>query len=154
VIGGSEAAKTPVAMTFDQVADLSIDSAMPIRSITVAEWLNPTPSPSGITAPWVGSLAITGRGGASGDFEGYLQLTSTAAKQNLVGGFALRIDSNRKILDNLSAIGWYRLPLDYLERWTDQVERVSTTQVRDAFQRKVRPEGLITVVVGAGEARP
>lgn len=83
VIGGSEAAKTPVAMTFDQVADLSIDSAMPIRSITVAEWLNPTPSPSGITAPWVGSLAITGRGGASGDFEGYLQLTSTAAKQNL-----------------------------------------------------------------------
>jgi hypothetical protein len=31
----------------------------------------------------VGSLAITGRGGASGDFEGYLQLTSTTARQNL-----------------------------------------------------------------------
>ena len=77
-----------------------------------------------------------------------------AAKQNLVGGFALRIDSNRKILDNLATIGWYRLPLDYLERWTDQVEKVSVAQVRDAFRRAVRPESLVTVIVGAGDAKP
>jgi zinc protease len=77
-----------------------------------------------------------------------------AARQNLVGGFALRIDTNRKILDNLSNIGWYRLPLDYLERWTDRVEAVSAAQVRDAFQRKIRPDRLVTVVVGDGGARP
>ncbi|MFO0457905.1 MAG: M16 family metallopeptidase [Burkholderiales bacterium] len=75
-----------------------------------------------------------------------------AAKQNLVGGFALRIDSNRKILDNLANIGWYRLPLDYLERWTDRVEAVTTEQVRDAFRKAVRPDRLVTVVVGAGDA--
>ncbi len=75
-----------------------------------------------------------------------------AAKQNLVGGFALRIDSNRKILDNLANIGWYGLPLDYLERWTDRVEAVTVAQVRDAFRRAVRPEQLVTVVVGAGDA--
>ena len=75
-----------------------------------------------------------------------------AAKQNLVGGFALRIDSNRKILDNLANIGWYRLPLDHLERWTERVEAVSVAQVRDAFRRVVRPERLVTVVVGAGDA--
>jgi zinc protease len=86
--------------------------------------------------------------------EGPTDAELTAAKQNLVGGFALRIDSNRKILDNLAAIGWYRLPLDYLERWTDNVERVSAAQVREAFQRKVRPDQLVTVVVGAGETRP
>ena len=74
-----------------------------------------------------------------------------AAKQNLVGGFALRIDSNRKILDNLSTIGWYRLPLDYLERWTDRVEAVTVVQVRDAFRRRIDPDRLVTVVVGAGE---
>lgn len=74
-----------------------------------------------------------------------------AAKQNLIGGFPLRIDSNRKILDNLAAIGFYRLPLDYLERWTDNVQQVTAAQVRDAFQRKVRPDGLVTVVVGSGE---
>ena len=78
-----------------------------------------------------------------------------AAKANLVGGFALRIDSNRKILDNLSNIGWYRLPLDYLERWTDRVEAVTTTQIREAFARKVKPAQLVTVVVGdGGGAKP
>lgn len=74
-----------------------------------------------------------------------------AARLNLVGGFALRIDSNRKILDHLAAIGWYGLPLDYLERWTERVEAVTAGQVRDAFRRAVRPEGLVTVVVGAGD---
>lgn len=88
-IGGSEAAKTPVTMTFHQVADLHVDSATPIQSVTAAEWLNPTGAPSGITAPWVGSLKIVGRRAApgvtalTGDFKGDLQLTSTAAKLDL-----------------------------------------------------------------------
>jgi zinc protease len=86
--------------------------------------------------------------------EGPTEAELLAAKQNLVGGFALRIDSNRKILDNLANIGWYRLPLDYLERWTEQVERVTTAQVRDAFQRKIQPDRLVTVVVGAPDGRP
>ena len=43
------------------------------------------------------------------------------AKQNLVGGFPLRIDSNRKIHDYLAVIGFYRLPLDYLDRFPDRV---------------------------------
>jgi zinc protease len=72
-----------------------------------------------------------------------------SAKQGLIGGFPLRIDSNRKILENLAVIGWYRLPLDYLERWSDEVGRVTAEQVRDAFGRKVVPERMVTVVVGA-----
>ena len=78
-----------------------------------------------------------------------------AAQQNLVGGFALRIDSNRKILDNLAGIGWYRLPIDELEQWTRRVEAVTAAQIREAFARKIHPDRLVTVVVGAGgEARP
>lgn len=72
-----------------------------------------------------------------------------AAKSNLIGGFALRIDSNRKILENLAVIGFYRLPLDYLDRWTDRIDAVTLAQVRDAFTRRVRPETMATVVVGA-----
>ena len=34
----------------------------------------------------------------------------------IVGGFPLRIDSNKKIHDYLALIGFYNLPLDYLER--------------------------------------
>jgi zinc protease len=84
--------------------------------------------------------------------DGPTEAELVAAKQNLVGGFALRIDSNRKILDNLATIGWYRLPLDWLERWTDRVESVTAAQVRDAFRRRVRPDAMVTVVVGAGDA--
>lgn len=73
-----------------------------------------------------------------------------AAKSNLVGGFALRIDSNRKILDNLATIGFYRLPLDYLDRYTERVEAVTVAQVREAFARRLRIDSLVTVVVGAG----
>src|SRR6185503_17905776 len=47
------------------------------------------------------------------------------AKQNIVGGFPLRIDSNRKILDYLAVIGFYRLPLDYLEQFPIQVQAVT-----------------------------
>jgi zinc protease len=73
-----------------------------------------------------------------------------AAKDNLVGGFPLRIDSNRKILDNLANIGWYRLPLDYLDTWTRSVQKVGVADIRAAFSRHVQPARLSTVVVGAG----
>lgn len=86
--------------------------------------------------------------------EGPTEAELTAAKQNLVGGFALRIDSNGKILGNLALIGWYGLPLDYLDRWTEQVERVTSAQVRQAFARRIDPKQLVTVIVGAGEAAP
>ncbi|MFN0160836.1 MAG: M16 family metallopeptidase [Burkholderiales bacterium] len=76
-----------------------------------------------------------------------------AAKDNLVGGFALRIDNNRKILDNLGIIGFYGLPADYLDRWSDNVSRVSAADIRAAFARKVNPDAFATVVVGAPEAK-
>ena len=85
--------------------------------------------------------------------DGPTQAELDAAKSNLVGGFPLRIDSNRKILDYLIAIGMYRLPLDYLERWPERVQQVTVQQVRDAFERIVRPEFLSTVVVGAAAAQ-
>lgn len=75
----------------------------------------------------------------------------TAAKDNLVGGFPLRIDNNRKILDNLAVIGFYNLPLDYLDTWTANVARVTVADIRAAFRRKVDVNKLATVVVGAAK---
>ncbi|WP_293778177.1 pitrilysin family protein [uncultured Oxalicibacterium sp.] len=72
-----------------------------------------------------------------------------AAKDNLVGGFALRIDSNKKLLENIAMIGFYGLPLDYLDTWTANVERVTAEQIRDAFNRKLQTSHFTTVVVGA-----
>jgi zinc protease len=74
-----------------------------------------------------------------------------AAKSNLVGGFALRIDSNRKLLDNLSNIAWNNLALDYLDSWTRQVQRVTAADIQQAFARTLQPQRMVTVVVGASE---
>jgi len=76
-----------------------------------------------------------------------------AAKDNLVGGFALRIDSNRKLLDNVANIAWNQLPLDYLDSWTQQVEKVSAADIKAAFARKLQPEKMVTVVLGAADAQ-
>lgn len=74
-----------------------------------------------------------------------------AAKQNIILGFPLRIDSNGKILDYLSLIGFYGLPLSYLEDFPQQVERVTAGQIRDAFRRRIDPDAMATVIVGAPE---
>lgn len=72
-----------------------------------------------------------------------------AAKDFLVNGFALRIDSNRKLLDNVANIAWHGLPLNYLDTWTQQVQRLSVADIRRAFARVLQPERMATVVVGA-----
>lgn len=71
------------------------------------------------------------------------------ARDNLTGGFPLRIDSNRKILDYLSMIGFYRLPLDYLDTWVAKVDAVRVQDVKDAFARRIRPDAMTSVVVGS-----
>lgn len=75
------------------------------------------------------------------------------AKQNIIGGFPMRIDSNRKIQDYLALIGFYDLPIDYLETFVANIERVTAADIRAAFSRKVDPERLVTVVVGADHDR-
>jgi zinc protease len=71
-----------------------------------------------------------------------------AAKDNLIGGFPLRIDNNRKILDNIAVIGFYNLPLDYLDTWTMNVAKVTAADIKAAFNRKIALDRLATVVVG------
>jgi zinc protease len=70
------------------------------------------------------------------------------AKHNLTGGFPLRIDSNKKILDYLSIIGFYGLPLSFLDDYSGHVEAVTLEQVKDAFRRRLSPDNMLTVVVG------
>lgn len=72
------------------------------------------------------------------------------AKSNLIGGFPLRIDTNRKIHEYLAVIGFYRLPLTYLDDFVSNIERVSAADVRAAFRRHVHPDRLVTVMVGGG----
>jgi zinc protease len=81
---------------------------------------------------------------AQGPTEAELQ----AAKDNLIGGFALRLDSNRKLLDNVANIAWNDLPLDYLDTWTQHVEKLTVADIRAAFARTLQPERMVTIVLG------
>jgi len=70
------------------------------------------------------------------------------AKQGITGMFPLRIKSNRNILAYLSIIGFYQLPLDYLQTFNKNVEAVTDEMIKDAFKRKLHLDKLVTVTVG------
>ena len=60
-----------------------------------------------------------------------------AAKANIIGGFPMRIDSNSKILDYLAVIGFYKLPLNYLDEYNKKVASVTTAQIKEAFKKTI-----------------
>ncbi|MCG5534622.1 M16 family metallopeptidase [Ectothiorhodospira mobilis] len=82
--------------------------------------------------------------------EGLDEAQLKASQRNIVGGFPLRLDSNAGILDHVAMIGFYGLPLDYLETFTRKVEALTPEQVNGAFARRLHPERMVTVIVGGG----
>jgi zinc protease len=79
---------------------------------------------------------------------GVTQSQLKAAKANLIGGFPMRIDSNKKILDYLAVIGFYKLPMDYLDTYNANIAKVTAAQIKEAFNRRVKPEDFVTIIVG------
>lgn len=73
-----------------------------------------------------------------------------AAKSHITGGFALRIDTSKKIAGYLTVIGFYNLPLTYLDDFPARIESLTVKDVQDAFQRRIKSRQLTTVVVGGG----
>ena len=74
----------------------------------------------------------------------------TAAKKNLTGGFVLRFDNNRKLLNYVAMIAFYQLPLDYLDIFQDKVSLVTLDQIKSAFQRRVNT-GLLQIISVGGQ---
>ncbi len=81
--------------------------------------------------------------------EGPSQKELVAAKQNLVGGFPLRLDSNAKILDYLSMMAFYKLPINYIDNYINEINKVTIDQIKTAFKNKIDPNKLTTIIVGS-----
>lgn len=81
--------------------------------------------------------------------EGPTEEEMAQAKANITGSFPLRFDSNAKLLGYLNLIGVYNLPEDYLEAYPKAVAKLTAADVKAAWQKRVRPEDLNIVVVGA-----
>lgn len=73
------------------------------------------------------------------------------AKDNIIGGFALKTASNADILTYLSIIGFYNLPLDFLSSFTDKIKHISAQDVQHSFKRLINIDKLLTLSVGANQ---
>ncbi len=67
---------------------------------------------------------------------------------NITGSFPLKMDGNGKLLGYIAMIGFYDLPIDYLDHFIDNVKSVDVKKINDALTRRIHPERMVTVVVG------
>lgn len=70
------------------------------------------------------------------------------SKRQIMGEFPLSTASNSAIVSQLGMIGFYNLPLNHLQLFLDQVEKLTVEDVRSAFQRHLSKEQRLTVTVG------
>ncbi|MDD1606122.1 MAG: insulinase family protein, partial [Methylococcaceae bacterium] len=80
--------------------------------------------------------------------QGPTEAELTAAKKNIIGGFAMRFDTNKKLANYVGMIGFYEMPLDYLDTFQQKVEETTLASITDAFKRRVNLNALQTVTVG------
>jgi zinc protease len=71
-----------------------------------------------------------------------------ASKDNVLGGFALKIDSNKEQVEYWAMIGFYDLPLTYLHDFQNQIRRVSVSDIRKALARRIQTDRLVSVRLG------
>jgi zinc protease len=70
------------------------------------------------------------------------------AKAAIVGSFPLAVASNASIAGYLGMIGFYELPLDYLDLYLQKIQKVGREDIKRAFQKHIDPQKLLIVTVG------
>lgn len=70
------------------------------------------------------------------------------AKRELAGSFPLSTASNAAIVGQLGSMGFYDLPLSYLEDFMRDVQALDVAQVKTAMARHLDPEALVIVTAG------
>jgi zinc protease len=80
--------------------------------------------------------------------DGPSQAQLEQARANILGSFALSTADNSDIIGQLGAIGFYDLPLDYLQWFNRQVRQVTVADIRDAFRRTLDVGDLAIVSIG------
>ena len=70
------------------------------------------------------------------------------AKRESLGSFPLSAASNSAIVGQLAAIGFYDMPLTWMNDFMQDVQALTVEQVHDAFQRHLNPDQLVIVTAG------
>ncbi|MDO8954305.1 MAG: pitrilysin family protein [Gammaproteobacteria bacterium] len=83
---------------------------------------------------------------------GPTQAELDSAKQNLIGGFPLMLAGNSNMADILTVIGFYKLPLDYLDTYRKKLQDTTLAEVNQALDTTLHPNAMLTVMVGGSSS--
>ncbi len=72
----------------------------------------------------------------------------TQAQEYLLASFPLKAASNSSILDYLGLIGFYHLPLNYLDTYRQRIQQVTAQQIQQAFASLIHPDQLVEITLG------
>ncbi|MBL6987150.1 MAG: insulinase family protein, partial [Methylobacter sp.] len=85
--------------------------------------------------------------------QGPTEAELVAAKKNITGGFAMRFDTNKELASYVSMIGFYEMPLDYLDTFQQNIEQVTAASIKEAFKRRIDPQLMQTITVGGSDKK-
>lgn len=80
--------------------------------------------------------------------QGPTQAELERSKREIAGSFPLSTASNADIVGQLGSIGFYGLPLTYLEDFMQQVQALSVEEVKAAMNEHLSPDGFVIVTAG------
>lgn len=80
--------------------------------------------------------------------EGPTEAELSRAKQQLLGEFPLSTASNSAIVSQLASIGFYHLPLNYMQLFLDRVQALTVADIRAAFARHLPASERVVITVG------
>ncbi len=75
------------------------------------------------------------------------------AKMGILNSFIFNSDSSGKILSQQVTYEYYGYPLDWLTRYRNGIEKVTTAQVREVAAKYVHPDQMAILVVGPKEGQ-
>lgn len=70
------------------------------------------------------------------------------AKQGIIGAFPLTIGNNARIADTLAEMIFYKKPLDYLNIYPKEIEKLSRETIQETFKKYIHPDKMALVIVG------
>lgn len=73
------------------------------------------------------------------------------AKDNILNSFLFRYDTRDKVLAARVQLEYYGYPADYLERYKEGIEKVTTADLARVAQKYIHPDKLAVLVVGKGD---
>lgn len=74
------------------------------------------------------------------------------AKEGILNSFVFDFDSPEKIVHRTVLLEYFGLPLDFLQRYRDNVAKVTKQDVSRVARKYFRPDGAIILVIGKEEA--